>query len=299
VLGLATTARCCSRPPACSWRCPATCWSRAGTSCPPWRPERLGHKALAVNLSDLAACGAEPLAFTLALALPRADEAFLAPPWPRPVRAGRRARHRPGRRRHHGRPAEPVHHRVRPGAAGQALRATAPRPATTCGSAARWATRGWRWRSFAARSVPGPATASSRAPAMECPSRAWPWAWPARPGHSAIDLSDGLLGDLGHILRARASVRASSWPTLPRSAVLAAQTRDLQRDCLLRGGDDYELLFSAAPVARRRGAGRRRTRRRGRHAHRPHRAPNPGCSGGGRARARAQSMTPRGFDHFA
>src|SRR5204862_3844 len=40
--------------------------------------DRLGHKALAVNLSDLAACGAQPLAFTLALALPRADEAFLA-----------------------------------------------------------------------------------------------------------------------------------------------------------------------------------------------------------------------------
>src|SRR3989442_10669811 len=39
-------------------------------------PERLGHKALAVNLSDLAACGAKPLAFTLALALPRADPAF-------------------------------------------------------------------------------------------------------------------------------------------------------------------------------------------------------------------------------
>ena len=39
--------------------------------------DRLGHKALAVNLSDLAACGAQPLGFTLALALPRADEAFL------------------------------------------------------------------------------------------------------------------------------------------------------------------------------------------------------------------------------
>ena len=38
-------------------------------------PQRLGHKALAVNLSDLAACGADPLAFTLALALPRADSA--------------------------------------------------------------------------------------------------------------------------------------------------------------------------------------------------------------------------------
>jgi thiamine-monophosphate kinase len=41
-------------------------------------PAALGHKALAVNLSDLAACGAQPLAFTLALALPRVDEPWLA-----------------------------------------------------------------------------------------------------------------------------------------------------------------------------------------------------------------------------
>ncbi len=41
-------------------------------------PAALGHKALAVNLSDLAACGAKPLAFTLALALPRVDKAWLA-----------------------------------------------------------------------------------------------------------------------------------------------------------------------------------------------------------------------------
>ncbi|MEY3998638.1 MAG: hypothetical protein RLY60_1450, partial [Pseudomonadota bacterium] len=40
-------------------------------------PKRLGHKALAVNLSDLAASGAKPLAFTLALALPRVDETWL------------------------------------------------------------------------------------------------------------------------------------------------------------------------------------------------------------------------------
>jgi thiamine-monophosphate kinase len=39
----------------------------------------LGHKALAVNLSDLAACGAEPLAFTLALSMPAVREDFLAP----------------------------------------------------------------------------------------------------------------------------------------------------------------------------------------------------------------------------
>jgi thiamine-monophosphate kinase len=41
-------------------------------------PASLGHKALAVNLSDLAACGATPTAFTLALSLPRVDEAWLA-----------------------------------------------------------------------------------------------------------------------------------------------------------------------------------------------------------------------------
>ena len=41
-------------------------------------PRLLGHKALAVNLSDLAACGAKPLAFTLALALPEANEPWLA-----------------------------------------------------------------------------------------------------------------------------------------------------------------------------------------------------------------------------
>ena len=40
-------------------------------------PYSLGHKALAVNLSDLAACGATPIGFTLALALPRIDEAWL------------------------------------------------------------------------------------------------------------------------------------------------------------------------------------------------------------------------------
>jgi len=40
-------------------------------------PASLGHKALAVNLSDLAACGAQPLAFTLALALPTVNEPWL------------------------------------------------------------------------------------------------------------------------------------------------------------------------------------------------------------------------------
>lgn len=41
-------------------------------------PRALGHKALAVNLSDLAAMGAEPLGFTLSIGLPNVDEAWLA-----------------------------------------------------------------------------------------------------------------------------------------------------------------------------------------------------------------------------
>src|SRR6201987_874788 len=42
-------------------------------------PYQLGHKCLAVNLSDLAAMGAKPLGFTLALSLPEARDEWLAP----------------------------------------------------------------------------------------------------------------------------------------------------------------------------------------------------------------------------
>ena len=77
VLGVGDDCALLAPRPGCNSPCRATCWSRAGTSCRRCRREALGHKALAVNLSDLAACGASPLAFTLMLALPRADEAFL------------------------------------------------------------------------------------------------------------------------------------------------------------------------------------------------------------------------------
>jgi len=45
---------------------------------PTVNPGDLGHKALAVNLSDLAACGATPRAFLLSLSLPRVDEKWLS-----------------------------------------------------------------------------------------------------------------------------------------------------------------------------------------------------------------------------
>jgi thiamine-monophosphate kinase len=66
---------------------------------------------------------------------------------------------------------------------------------------------------------------------------------------SAIDLSDGLLGDLGHVLQRSGVGAVVQADALPRSAVLAAQPRALQLECLLAGGDDYELLFTAPPAA--------------------------------------------------
>jgi thiamine-monophosphate kinase len=67
---------------------------------------------------------------------------------------------------------------------------------------------------------------------------------------SAIDLSDGLVGDLGHILQRSGVAAVVDVDSLPRSAVLAALPPALQHLCLLAGGDDYELLFTAAPTQR-------------------------------------------------
>lgn len=58
---------------------------------------------------------------------------------------------------------------------------------------------------------------------------------------AAIDVSDGLLADLGHILTASQVGATLRLPDLPASG--------LARDCFLAGGDDYELVFTA-PVAR-------------------------------------------------
>ena len=66
---------------------------------------------------------------------------------------------------------------------------------------------------------------------------------------SAIDLSDGLAGDLRHVLRRSQVGAVVDVDALPVSAVLAAQAQALRRTCQVTGGDDYELLFTAAPQA--------------------------------------------------
>ncbi len=78
----------------------------------------------------------------------------------------------------------------------------------------------------------------------------------ALPGlaHAAIDLSDGLLQDLGHVCRESGTAARIRLDTVPLSAPAAALVADRAVDVpeLLAGGDDYELLFTA-PVAARAG----------------------------------------------
>jgi len=67
---------------------------------------------------------------------------------------------------------------------------------------------------------------------------------------SAIDLSDGLSGDIGHVLRASGVGATLDLAAIPCSERLAAQPAAVRRTCLLGGGDDYELLFAAPASAR-------------------------------------------------
>ncbi len=211
-------------------------------------PERLGHKALAVNLSDLAACGASPLAFTLALALPRADEAFLAP-FAQGLLALADA---------HG--IELVGGDTTAGPLNICITVfgQVPRGAALLRSGARAGDELWAsgvlgdarlaLEVFRGRvELPGADFESVRR-AMEQPQPRVALGLALRGmASSAIDLSDGLVGDLGHVLKRSGVGAVVDVDALPRSAVLAAQPTASQHECLLAGGDDYELLFTAPP----------------------------------------------------
>lgn len=214
-------------------------------------PERLGHKALAVNLSDLAACGATPRAFTLALALPRIDEVFLEG-FARGLFALADA---------HGielvggdTTAGPlnicitVFGELPPGQALLRSGARAGDDIYVSGSLgdARLALEVFR----GTLSLPGDGFDHVRR-AMELPQPRVALGQSLRGlASSAVDVSDGMLGDLGHVLQ-RSGVGATvQVDSLPRSAWLQTLPVALQRQFGLAGGDDYELVFTAPASAR-------------------------------------------------
>ena len=219
-------------------------------------PEALGHKALAVNLSDLAACGAKPVAFTLALALPRVDEAWLAgfskglfaladaygcaliggdttagplnicitvfghvPVGKALLRSGAKA-------------GDDIYVSGQPGQARLALEAF--RGTISLNEKDFLLTRERMER-------PKPRVALGLALRSIA--------------SSAIDMSDGLLGDLSHILKASGLGAEIALTTIDSIALhadyLPSRSRfDVKylRKMVLSGGDDYELIFTAAPA---------------------------------------------------
>lgn len=214
-------------------------------------PARLGHKALAVNLSDLAACGAEPMAFTLALALPRADESFLAP-----FAAGLFALAE-------AQGVELVGGDTTAGSLNICITAfgQVPRGQALLRSGARagddlWVSGRLGDARLALEVFRGEVSldAAEFEQVREAMERPQPRVTLGRAlrgvATSAIDLSDGLVGDLGHVLAASNVGAVVDADALPRSTVLARQSLALQRQCVLAGGDDYELLFTA-PASRR------------------------------------------------
>lgn len=215
-------------------------------------PADLGHKSLAVNLSDLAAMGATPRWATLSIALPEADDAWLT--------AFARGFFRMADL--HG--IELVGGDTTRGALtlgitaigevppGQALRRDGAQPdddvwvSGTIGSAAL--ALAYRQGRLSMTQI----DAARVLPALYLPTPRVELGIALRGvASSAIDISDGLLADLGHILersQVGARLEFAALPTLP--VAQAYLHEKVARDCVLAGGDDYELCFTA-PAERR------------------------------------------------
>lgn len=221
----------------------------------------LGHKALAVNLSDLAAAGAKPRCFVLALALPRADAAWLAD-----FSAGLfELAERFG--------CELI--------GGDTTRApdwnSTPGPLTVCitafgdvppaGALSRagatpgddvWVsgTLGDAALALALAAGTASADAADRRACVERLERPVPRVALGERlrglATAAIDVSDGLTGDLAHICERSGVGARVNWDAVPLSAAIRRQPKGIRQRCALAGGDDYELLFCAPPAGRER-----------------------------------------------
>ena len=217
-------------------------------------PFLLGHKTLAVNLSDLAAMGATPRWATLALSMPSADES-----WLQRFSAGFFA-------------MADVHGVELIG--GDTTRGPLNLCVTIMGEVPRgkalrrsgaqagddiWVSGSLGVAALGLAHLQGKITLPedvrlSCLAALHQPHPRVALGLALRGiANSAIDISDGLLADLGHILESSnmaAEVRFDRLPMPPLPASCGDEMLELAKRCVLAGGDDYELCFTA-PVAQR------------------------------------------------
>jgi thiamine-monophosphate kinase len=199
---------------------------------------KLGHKALAVNLSDLAACGATPRWITLALALPAADEAWLAPfAQGLFALADRHAVDLIGGDTTRGPLAINIT-ALGEVPAGRALSRAGAKPGDDL-----WVSGAL---GGAALALLHPELESTAKRLHEPEPRVALGEGLRGVAAAAIDVSDGLVGDLGHILERSGVGAVVRYADIPKDpAFNALKSPDLERRCVLSGGDDYELLFTA------------------------------------------------------
>lgn len=225
-------------------------------------PCLLGHKALAVNLSDLAAMGATPRWATLALALPAADPGWLAG-----FSRGFMALARRfgvdliGGDTTRG-PLNICVQIMGEAPRGAALRRDGARPGDDVWVSGVLGDAALALAALARRIQLEPAELASCAARLNRPQPRIALGLALRGvAHSAIDISDGLCADLGHILERSGVAAEIEFAALPASMVLRRYLdRRVARAALLAGGDDYELCFTAPRRARE------RVLRSGRHA---------------------------------
>ena len=213
--------------------------------------EALGWKSLAVNLSDLAAMGARPRWAVVAAALPAADEAWIAAfahgffacaeAFEVDVVGGDTTR-------------GPLN--IAPTVFGEVPQGRALTRAGARDGDELWVsgTPGLAALGLQHRRGKVSLRGTAIAPCLAALDRPQP-----RVGlglalrgvaSAAIDVSDGLLADIGHILERSALAADIDFVHLPRAALEAGADATLAQQCLLAGGDDYELAFAAPPARR-------------------------------------------------
>lgn len=214
-------------------------------------PAMLGHKSLAVNLSDLAAMGARPIACTMALSLPKPDE-----PWLKAFAEGFFAL-----ADEHG--CELIGGDTTRGPLnicvtvfgevpiGQALRRDAAQVGDDIWVSGTLGDARLGLAGYLKELSLDETTHVNAASRLHVPTPRLALGIALRGiAHAAIDISDGLIGDLGHILKRSNKGATLEVDALPAGPMLRQQPADVRRRFALAGGDDYELCFTA-PIAQR------------------------------------------------